>query len=82
MFVSEQRLKTHLIRMHNEGYSEEAPHKCDFAGCNMFFETERKARQHHHYAHDKPTATCPLCDRVLGSEWRLKRHLREMHGQT
>jgi hypothetical protein len=82
MFMNEKRLKIHLLKIHNEDYSEEAVYNCDFAGCNMVFETKQKARQHYYYVHELPTATCLLCDRVLGNEHRLKRHLREMHGQT
>jgi hypothetical protein len=81
MFLNEKRLKTHLIKKHNEGYSEEAPHKCDFAGCNLSFETEQKARKHFKNVHRLPTAKCPLCDRVLSNKFKLKHHLREIHGQ-
>jgi hypothetical protein len=30
----ETTMKIHLRRMHNEGYSEETPYKCEFASCN------------------------------------------------
>jgi hypothetical protein len=80
-FSDEKKLKTHLINKHNEGHSEEAPHKCDFAGCNLSFETKAKARRHFKYVHTLPTAKCPLCDRVICNKYRLEYHLREIHGQ-
>jgi hypothetical protein len=77
----ETNIKDHIRRIHDGGYSLETPYKCELASCASYFETPKIARRHFLRVHQAVKARCPLCDRELYKD-KLKKHLRDLHGQT
>jgi hypothetical protein len=79
MVAGELGLKIHLRNKHG-GYSRRTPFKCAESSCKMYYETEKKARDHFRHVHSGEKVTCLICDRVLCNKVYFKRHLLRMHG--
>ena len=79
MLAGELGLNMHLRNKH-DGYSSRTPFKCAESSCNMYYETEKEARDHFRHVHSGEKVTCPICDRVSINKVYFKRHLRRMHG--